>query len=393
MITIKSSNKKIDSFNYNRYKIDPKRCIKSKFGGFVECFSSNINEDVIVGDINNFVIAASTAFSRHKNFAISPDDIWMLILQGFAIHVNQNAEELRSKFVDFKGKKTIIIREDDFVLGQSNPWDKTISKFSAKIEEFIGDKKSLIVPQFSTTTDTSMVAFEVSLMDCVQQYFEYKVCTLCGIPNIHLFGTKEDWQDIVNRVEKFSEYGLDWWVKEVIPILNKFVSAFDGDNDFEFWNSFFNENSGSGTHEVSGHITKFFPYIEDKSSYVRNSFKTQIDSGKFPTGFSKAPFTWEYYSSKIPMEFVSGFIGYSCDAKEHVIKPEIGWAVINKSSKIKCKAIVDDEYTAKYFNFDCVEIEKAIENEDKTYTMIFSCLKEDLSVIQEELGVNIEVIK
>jgi len=45
------------------------------------------------------------AFAKHYNLALKPDHLWQVILEGFAIHVKNNAEELRSKFVSFEGKK------------------------------------------------------------------------------------------------------------------------------------------------------------------------------------------------------------------------------------------------------------------------------------------------
>ncbi|RYZ47433.1 MAG: DUF4419 domain-containing protein [Sphingobacteriales bacterium] len=47
------------------------------------------------------------AYADHRPFELSPDMIWLLICQGFAHHVNNNAEALRSMFVDFEGKEQL----------------------------------------------------------------------------------------------------------------------------------------------------------------------------------------------------------------------------------------------------------------------------------------------
>src|SRR5262245_22062239 len=48
--------------------------------------------------------AVHTAFASHFPLILSPDDIWLCIAQGFAHHVNQNAELLRERFVRHQGK-------------------------------------------------------------------------------------------------------------------------------------------------------------------------------------------------------------------------------------------------------------------------------------------------
>jgi hypothetical protein len=41
------------------------------------------------------------AYLEHRPVVLSPDAVWLLISQGFAQHVNANAEKLRRYFVDF----------------------------------------------------------------------------------------------------------------------------------------------------------------------------------------------------------------------------------------------------------------------------------------------------
>ena len=53
------------------------------------------------------------AYKNHLPIIISPDIIWTLILQGFALHVQSNSEKLRTSFVDFDGKKKLEIQRED----------------------------------------------------------------------------------------------------------------------------------------------------------------------------------------------------------------------------------------------------------------------------------------
>jgi hypothetical protein len=47
--------------------------------------------------------AAHFAFSKHRPIVLSPDMIWVTILQGLARHVNDHAERLRNRFVAHQG--------------------------------------------------------------------------------------------------------------------------------------------------------------------------------------------------------------------------------------------------------------------------------------------------
>ena len=50
-----------------------------------------------------------TAFDKHYSLVLSPDMIWLLISQGIATQINENAEELRDRLVDFDGQRTLKI--------------------------------------------------------------------------------------------------------------------------------------------------------------------------------------------------------------------------------------------------------------------------------------------
>ena len=49
------------------------------------------------------------AYNSHEDILLSPDDIWMRICIYFSKYVNENAELLRSLFVDHEGKKKLTV--------------------------------------------------------------------------------------------------------------------------------------------------------------------------------------------------------------------------------------------------------------------------------------------
>jgi hypothetical protein len=93
---------------------------------------------------------------------LTPDHIWLLICQGFARHVNVNAEKLRRDFVKHEGKKLLEIRRPDLVKGDTNnDWQGTVAEFSQQIKSHLGDHHDLLSAKFSTTTPIEQAAFEI----------------------------------------------------------------------------------------------------------------------------------------------------------------------------------------------------------------------------------------
>jgi hypothetical protein len=297
--------------------------------------------------VHSFISAMNLAYDKHYPITMSPDIVWLLIAQAVSAHVLNASEELRQT-VAHAGKLLIEVRRDEFVRGfEGNDWEGMISEFSATIRAHIGDRLyGTVVQNFSTTGIAERAAFEITLLEAMQNYFEYRAVSLCGIPSVNLEGTTEDWKRIRDGIRSLEEIGLGWWLEYLNPVLNQFVDASRGDVDLNFWQSFYKFDNMSGGPYITGHVVNFFPYLislhgsrTTPSTLARNPFigqnSTRFHDGmttdRLPTGISIAPFVWEYHHTKLDMEFLSGFVGFSQDPRTLSLRPEIGWAVIEKS--------------------------------------------------------------
>ncbi|WP_310481301.1 DUF4419 domain-containing protein, partial [Chamaesiphon sp. VAR_48_metabat_403] len=65
-------------------------------------------ETIADREIHPLALAVHAAFSEHRTFQLTPDIIWLTISQGFAQHINNHAEELRSSFVSHQGKEKLV---------------------------------------------------------------------------------------------------------------------------------------------------------------------------------------------------------------------------------------------------------------------------------------------
>src|SRR5262249_6294224 len=142
--------------------------------------------------------------------------------------------QLRARFVRHQSKAKITIERPDFILGQPNPWPEAFSLFSDGIAAHVGKLRDLVVADFSTTSPVERAASEVLLMDAFQGYFEYEMRAGCGIPQITLLGTPDDWRSVRQRASMLSEFELAWWTRSLLPVLDQLVETAEGRVDQGF---------------------------------------------------------------------------------------------------------------------------------------------------------------
>jgi hypothetical protein len=197
-------------------------------------------------------------------------------------------------------------------------------------------------------------------MDVLQNYFEYRVSTLCGFPSITLEGQLEDWQKIRVNAETLisqrckAEFAADW-LPALLPLLDKFIEEYQKaqqgiPSDEVFWNSMCKRGStgGSGGYTwFTGWFNIFFPYLKENEvncycvpystslDYVRegrvpNSRSMVPDIRYFPDGLSTAPVKWMYFGKEILLEFKSGFICAKQDPETKTISANMAWYIVFK---------------------------------------------------------------
>ena len=168
-----------------------------------------------------------------------------------------------------------------------------------------------------------------------------------------------------------------------MPVIDRFIAAYDGDIDCLFWNSMLrrgatrpsfpgisgrtNIDERDRTLYYSGWFNVFFPLINpsrngvarrmDGSSQKQADLKFEdnkhciaysdsnkyvtcgLDGGaygpkmwRFPSGISSAPVLYDEVKTgeKYDMKFVAGFIGCAQDEKTLEVSPKIGWLIGEK---------------------------------------------------------------
>jgi len=327
-----SSNEIADEITGNRDKINWNGIIKSSIEG----------DSLIMFGRNSFLKGIINAYASHRAVELSPDMIWLLICQGFAYHVNKNASELRDRIVYHQDKMTLSVLSDYDLLTESDSvkWEKIFDDFENQIRSNTkGNLADIITADFSTTGINEKIASQITLMESTKSCFEYKVILMgCGIPDITLRGTTQDWLKVRNKALSLKGYGMDWWIDELEPILNQFVKASQGHVDHDFWmgmvgSADFRKNGCGGLTDVTeilfdGWIVSFFPY----NKYGDRIQKVRYNDNLLPE-IVETPFTYDIQDGygnclkSYSMVLYAGFLGLSENPENGTLIPRIGWMV------------------------------------------------------------------
>jgi len=363
--------------------------------------SSHEKDSLVNYEFHSFFDGMYEAYANHRPFVMSPDMIWLLISQGFAQHVNNNSEELRKLFVSFNKKTNLVVYDNRIILeNPKSPWEEVFPVFTKKIGEFTGaELMNDLTCDFSTTTPISKVASEITIMEAMKPYFKYVVIRMiCGIPQITLEGTPEDWQKVLAKAKYLRKYKLDWWMDEVEPLLQQFVNASKGNVDKDFWKNMFKyhtEKVYGSPQKIDGWIVKFYPYSK---TGTRNNLKELVFGDNLPSEIVKVDLLHITIGGpveiKTPLELWAGFVGLKQNPKTFALTPQIGWLIkrkdLTKEDKDQqemlnnFKSSANNPFDGSGINISVNEVPKALLKMDyiKMLTITFT----DKIVIPEEMG-------
>ena len=166
-------------------------------------------------------------------------------------------------FVAHEGQKKLVLAANGLIAGTSQfgvDWAKFAYQIGKKIEENILDPslRKWFLPAFSTTTKIDQATASIIMMSALQKYFSYGCAICCGLPSVTLLGTKGDWEEMLNRLERLKTFGEETtvWYGLLKPVIKRFVQTFDNPDSEEikdFWQKIAHySGGGSGPTYLSG---------------------------------------------------------------------------------------------------------------------------------------------
>ena len=284
------------------------------------------------------------AYKNHYPITITPDMIWILVLQGFSRFMEKYEDSVRDIFVNFKGKKELNVEIYDKTpyTATKEDWDGIMKEFVEKIGQHVGQETTdSLECNFSTTSQVAKVTSQVAIMSAMKQYFTYKATFIgCGISTVTLEGSMQDWEKIKSKLEFLSTKGLEWYTKHLIPIIDKILESknyynYNGQLNeelIEFWKGMVRVKGKGGLYDpliINGWIVKFIPNLSKKTPEVYE----EISEKQVPDQIISCPMelTWIISPEKkidYKCSLFSGFYGMIQDKETFNVRPVIGYAIV-----------------------------------------------------------------
>jgi len=257
----------------------------------------------------NYLSYLQDCWANHYGIIVSPDIIWQLVLSEISGHIKDNSEAYRSLFTTSDNKVKISVPTADPELIDLNLITKELRKL-------VPTDINIFIPEFTTTTSTSKLAFMATFADAMTPYYSYSMY-LCGIPKVSIIGDKEDWDKIslnLNALKDIlTEDNITEYINRVIVVINNIISQYD-EVDKDFIKDIFKlVNCGSGGQvQAYGWLTDLF--IKTPSMrYVHN----------YPTCVANVPYTFLETGQKF--ELCHGL--FSSNEVDGFLIPEFGFII------------------------------------------------------------------
>ena len=346
----KRAKSKKPSFDIYRYEGDEEKMESLNESMEILNYNFDINQKEFFNwGKKSLIRGLMEAYGNHYPITVSPDMLLILFLQGYSRFMEKNSEKLRNIYVNFEGKKTLIVQRAGITpeTANSKDWQGIIDEFTQKIKGEIGENIiSNLESNFTTSNSVTLATSQMSIMSAMKNYFIYKaIMCVCGISSITLEGSLEDWEKIKQKFEFFSkeEFGLNSWVKYLIPIIDKIIETKIYYNQNKtinneirnFWKDMIRVKRG-GCYKpdvIDGWIIKFIPNLSEKEPTIYK----HLNDYEIPDEILNCPLKLIFTNGSCTIEYdcslASGFYGMIQDKTTFNIKPVIGYAIVVENKK------------------------------------------------------------
>ena len=199
-----------------------------------------------LGDCGLFA-AVLTAYNNHWKLRTSPDDWWFCVIKRVACAIDKNAtkKSVRKMFVNHQRKKAIQVEVPDnniYTVDYSLFFDQIAKgvKDNIKVPEFVNG----MTADFGTTTAVQKIVSQITLMNSVQEFFEFGMKMGCGIPAVEMLGTEDDWRKLNSKlkvlrtllepIQNELHLSAEWW-SVVEKVFSNLLATYQGCPVSEWW--------------------------------------------------------------------------------------------------------------------------------------------------------------
>jgi hypothetical protein len=284
---------------------------------------------------HGFFEACHSAWAYHGSLVLSPDDVWLAIQTIFAKYMRLNAEALRSMFVAHDGQKELIVQMDD----APGDWQLFMDRVVTQVTANSKLDMQVFVPPFSSSTPFDSSMKHLAVMDHMQQYFQYRYSTSCGVRRVGLHGKLDDWLMLRTYIEGLAQFEVPHGAKDeyftfpertyasglqdLLSIADQLIATYQGEVDVEWWNSMVNERSTQGSGS-STFVKGWLLALISNRAIDRDMRIQDVQTMRF-----SVPVKREHNEKITRMRILGGFTGAQYDATNNVWSAQRSMAVMD----------------------------------------------------------------
>jgi hypothetical protein len=278
---------------------------------------------------HTFFGALHWSFATHYPLSLSPDAIWLILVQGLTVAI-ENEDALTRQVVPGLPKEA----EEIFVGRHGEPdWERFVTEAADEICRRSPAATNLLC-DFSTSGATERIASCAIMMKALEHHYTPRYGLMCGIPRIRMEGTPGDWSRLVDKFDSLTAHvddpKLSAWRTAAIDVLERMAESADGRVDRELWENFYKDFGFYGSHFFNGHCKHLTPFTSPayNGRLAESGAVTKGSNDILGPGMSAAPFSFEEsHGSWKEMQLLGGFVGMTQDPDDLFVRPEIGWAM------------------------------------------------------------------
>ena len=284
---------------------------------------------------HGLIATVEECYNRHIGLELSAEDFWIAISQAVSLFLSDktNAEKYRQRFVNHEGKKKLaVLTESD--MSTSREWAWFVDTITGMIEGNMNpDFVDLMTRPFSSTTPLEGTVFKIALMEAAQHYFQYYCIKRCGIPEICIKGTIDDFEDIKKRLSKVGELlgGLRVWCEKISSTMDKIIETVNGNPDVSWWNTIVSISwPDSGVPSMTGWISDFIPFTKSGDGKVKPNY--ELDWRHLNPGLTYTPVTHVNLltNEEVKLRLCAGFLGVAKNDEAKRLTPAKGWMLFKE---------------------------------------------------------------
>jgi len=266
----------------------------------------------------------SHCYARHHAAVITPDMVWYTVLAEMAAMVKAAPEDYRDLFTDSPDKKDLIVTSG-YECSENGTPILNMREFAALLSEAVpGGIEDYLIP-FSTTNEIASFCQQAAFMDAVSPFYNYMMM-MCGIPEVHIEGTLDDWQRMQMAVETLIQKmpGEVGWLSKVLVVVAAFTHQLQGVVLADWSRMFYAEECGSGGEEyLHGWILNLFR--------ERPKMPT-LDN--WPTHISVVDYKVLDLNGETPYTCKAGL--FSSQLQDNLLVPSFGYVIAEGKTDEEC---------------------------------------------------------